>query len=256
MWRRYPHIDTSPHIGDPDVITTTTTVHLQPLYHRTTLLPDLHLQLQGKRTQLTSTASPDITTPTGRIFITNQSSKRLCVFPRKLIPQRRSWLTMTTAWLMALPSSLTDDCLLASTWDYAGTTRHATPRRRTPTTSFQHLWCKHRSTARETSPRHHCLNTPWHACRTTSTVHFNLFTPASVPPSSSSPLNRPRIPAITSTSAQASTPSNNLRGECCGILSHGDVATSHKAMVSSHWQRRRLQWRHQAQERSYAPVGQ
>jgi hypothetical protein len=33
----------------------------------------------------------------------------------------------------------------------------------------------------------------------------------------------------------------------CGILPHGDVATSHKAIVSSHWQRRRLQWR-QAQE--------
>jgi hypothetical protein len=40
----------------------------------------------------------------------------------------------------------------------------------------------------------------------------------------------------------------------CGILPHGGVPTSHKAMVSSHW-RRRLQWR-QAQERSYAPVGQ
>jgi hypothetical protein len=26
---------------------------------------------------------------------------RLCVFPRKLIPQRRSWLTTTPAWLMA-----------------------------------------------------------------------------------------------------------------------------------------------------------
>jgi hypothetical protein len=32
----------------------------------------------------------------------------------------------------------------------------------------------------------------------------------------------------------------------CGILPHGGVATSHKAMVSSHWCRR-LQWR-QAQE--------
>jgi hypothetical protein len=63
------------------------------------MLPDLHRQLQGKRTQLTSTAAPDIVTATGRTFITDQSSKRrflnntgspLCVFPRKLIPQRRS----------------------------------------------------------------------------------------------------------------------------------------------------------------------
>jgi hypothetical protein len=38
------------------------------------------------------------------------------------------------------PSSLTDDCLLASTWDYAETTRHATPCRRTQTTSFKYLW--------------------------------------------------------------------------------------------------------------------
>jgi hypothetical protein len=77
--------------------------HCQQLstwYHRTTLLPDLHLQLQGKRTQLTSTTAPDITTATGRTFITDQSSKQrrflndaglhLCVFPRNLIPQCRS----------------------------------------------------------------------------------------------------------------------------------------------------------------------
>jgi hypothetical protein len=82
-------------------------------------------------------------------------------------------------------SSLTDDCLLASTWDYAGTTRHAIPRRRTPTTSFQHLWRKHRSTAREASPRRHCLNIMWPACWTTSTIRLSLFTPPSVPSSSS-----------------------------------------------------------------------
>jgi hypothetical protein len=64
----------------------------------------------------------------------------LCLFPRKLIPRCRSWLTTTPAWLRHPPSSLTDDCLLASTWDHAGTTRHPTPRQRTPTTSFKHLW--------------------------------------------------------------------------------------------------------------------
>jgi hypothetical protein len=111
---------------------------------------------------------------------------------------------------MALPSSLKDDFLLASTWDYAGTTRHATPRRRTPTTSFQHLWHKHRSTARETSPRRHCVNTPWHVCRTTSTVRFSFFTPPSVPPSSSSPI-RPRVPVATYASPHASTPTQQSR---------------------------------------------
>jgi hypothetical protein len=48
----------------------------------------------------------------------------------------------------SLPSPLTDDCLLASIWDCARNTRmalrsgsrHTTPRRRTPTMNFQHLW--------------------------------------------------------------------------------------------------------------------
>jgi hypothetical protein len=43
---------------------------------------------------------------------------------------------------------------------------------------------KHGSTARETSPRCHSLDTPRPACRTTSTVHLSHFTPLSV---SSSP---------------------------------------------------------------------
>jgi hypothetical protein len=44
---------------------------------------------------------------------------------------------------------------------------------------------KHRSTARGTSPRRHCLGTPRTACRTTSTVRLSLLTPVSVPSSSS-----------------------------------------------------------------------
>jgi hypothetical protein len=39
-----------------------------------TLIPDLHRQLQGKRTQLTATAAPDITTATDRLLITDTSS--------------------------------------------------------------------------------------------------------------------------------------------------------------------------------------
>jgi hypothetical protein len=133
MWGRYPHIDTFPHIGDPDVIALPTLQprHCQQLsiwYHRTTLLPDLHRQLQWKRTQLTSTSEPDITT-TGRTFITDQSSKR------RFLNDTGSF-TMTTARLMVLSSSLTDDCLLASIWGDAGTTRQATAHRRTLATNF------------------------------------------------------------------------------------------------------------------------
>jgi hypothetical protein len=54
---------------------------------------------QKKLEQQTSTAAPDSTTASGRLFVTDKSSKRrflidtgsdLCVFPRKLIPQRRT----------------------------------------------------------------------------------------------------------------------------------------------------------------------
>jgi hypothetical protein len=177
MMGRYPLHRYLPHIGDLNVITTTwcdlntqssdrtmttaattTTITtmttnsspltLQPLYHRTTLLPDLHRQLQGKWTRLTSTSAPDITTATGCTFITYQSSKRrflndrvrasACFLASSSHNAGRD--TTTSAWLRYLPSSLTDDCLLAPIWDDAGTTRHATPRRRTPTTNFQHLW--------------------------------------------------------------------------------------------------------------------
>jgi hypothetical protein len=129
---------------DPDVITRQgqefTLPTLQPRhcqqfsiwYHRSTKIecnvaPDLHRQLQGKRTQQTSTLGPDITTATS-LLITGQSSKcrfrngtgsRFYVSPRKLIPQRRS--PSTTARLTARPSPLAGDCLIASTWDYAAT---------------------------------------------------------------------------------------------------------------------------------------
>jgi hypothetical protein len=117
MRGRYPPIDTSLpywwryHDEDDDVIWTRNLLIVLPTlqprlcqqlsiwYHCTTLLPYLHRQLQGKPTQLTSTATPHITTATSRTFITDQSRKRrflndtgslLCVYPRKLIPQRRS----------------------------------------------------------------------------------------------------------------------------------------------------------------------
>jgi hypothetical protein len=58
-----------------------------------------HSATKRKQVQQTSPAAYVYTTATGRLFITNKSSKRrflidmgsdLCVFPRKLIPQRRS----------------------------------------------------------------------------------------------------------------------------------------------------------------------
>jgi hypothetical protein len=172
MWGRCPPIDTS-HIlvtstwsrrhdlnntqpsdhSTTTTITTTTTNSspptLQPLYYSTTLLPALHIRHEKQLAQLTSAAAPDITTATGRTFITYQSSK--CRFLNDRVRASACSLassshsagrafTTTTAWLIALSSSLTDDCLLVLTWDYARTTRHATPRRRTPTKNFQHLW--------------------------------------------------------------------------------------------------------------------
>jgi hypothetical protein len=159
------------------------------------LLPALHIYNGKQLAQLTSTAAPIITTATGRTFITYQSSKRRVLNDRvhasacSLAGSSHSTgraFTTTTAWIIALSSSLTDECLLASTWDYAGTTWHATSRRRTPTTNFQHLWRQHRSTARGISPRRHCFNILRPACRTTSTVGFPFFTPPSLPPSSPS----------------------------------------------------------------------
>jgi hypothetical protein len=62
------------------------------------LLPALHLHPAGKLAQQTSAAAHVCTTATGRLFVTDKSSKQrflidtgsdLCVFPHKLIPQRR-----------------------------------------------------------------------------------------------------------------------------------------------------------------------
>jgi hypothetical protein len=89
--------------------------------------------------------------------------------------------TTTPARLTALSSPLTDDCLLASTWDYAGTTCHTTliAGNRQQTSNTYSI--KHRSRVRETNFRHHHLHILWHVCRTTSTVRFSLYTSSSVP---------------------------------------------------------------------------
>jgi hypothetical protein len=65
----------------------------------TTVFTTLHLQVSGKLTQQASTAVNVCKTVTSHLFITDKTSKRrflidtgsdLCVFPRKLIPQRKS----------------------------------------------------------------------------------------------------------------------------------------------------------------------
>jgi hypothetical protein len=58
----------------------------------------------------------------GALFL-NGTGSCFYVSPRQLIPQRRS--PPTLARLTARPSPLTDDCLIASTWDFAATTRSA-----------------------------------------------------------------------------------------------------------------------------------
>jgi hypothetical protein len=63
------------------------------------VFPALHLQLAGKLGRQTSAAARVCSSDSGRLFITDKVSKRrflidtgsdLCVFPRKLLPQRRS----------------------------------------------------------------------------------------------------------------------------------------------------------------------
>jgi hypothetical protein len=57
-------------------VVTTTEDRLQPLYHRTTLLPALHIGHGKQLAQLTSTAAPDITTATGHPSTPDNPSKR------------------------------------------------------------------------------------------------------------------------------------------------------------------------------------
>jgi hypothetical protein len=55
--------------------------------------------------------------PSSKCQFLNCMGSRFYMSPRKLVPQRRS--PATIAQLMAGPSSLTDNCLIASSWDYA-----------------------------------------------------------------------------------------------------------------------------------------
>jgi hypothetical protein len=83
----------------------------------TTLLPALHLKLQRKLAQHS------------RLIITDKSSSSTirvrtsaCCLASSSYSTGRAFIT-TSARLTSLPSPHTDDCLLALTWDYAGTTR-------------------------------------------------------------------------------------------------------------------------------------
>jgi hypothetical protein len=125
MWGRYPPIDTSPQFGDPDVIWTRNLLIVrrqqqQTVHHRTTLLPALDIRpgkqhnwrQQRRPTSLQLPAAPS--SPTTQVSTGSWTTGfALCVFPRKLIQQRRSWLTTTPAWLM-VPPILTHGWLLLS----------------------------------------------------------------------------------------------------------------------------------------------
>jgi hypothetical protein len=99
-------------------------------------LPALHLQHASKLAQQTSAAAHVWITATGRPSSPKSQASvsssttwvrtSACSLASSSHKAGRAF-TKTTARLTALPSPPTDDCLLASTWDYAGTTRHATP---------------------------------------------------------------------------------------------------------------------------------
>jgi hypothetical protein len=195
--------------------------------------------MQSKLAQQTSAAAHICTTATGRLFITNQSNKcrflivtgsDLCVFPRKLIPHM---LITTTERLTALPSPHTDDCLLASTWGYAGNTCiaicsgscHTAPHRRTPTSNFQHLW--HQTSLYGSRNKFQAPPSP----HTVTCVPDNLdrtFQPLYASKCSSQhhclQLPEIRVAVIMSTSLSASTPKQpSLQGS--------DVRTSHMSDI-------------------------
>jgi hypothetical protein len=144
------------------------------------------------------------------------------VFPRKFIPQRKSRIHYGRCAANGTTSSLTDDCLLASTWNYAGTTRHATPRRRTTTTNFQHLWRQtslygSRNKSQTPSSPHPVTRLPDNLDRTfkplyaskCSSHHRRLHLP------------KPRVPVITSPSPHASTPKQQSPRGVVWKLPHG-----------------------------------
>jgi hypothetical protein len=112
--------------------------------------------MQSKLAQQTSAAAHVCTTDTDRLFITVKTSKRrflidtgsdLCVFPRKLIPQRRSGVNYdhcaangtTIPTYGSLPLSLNLGLRRNTRIAICSGSRHTTPHRKTPTTNFQHL---------------------------------------------------------------------------------------------------------------------
>jgi hypothetical protein len=141
-----------------------------------------------------STTAPDITTATGRTFITYKPCKRrflndwvrapACSLASSSHSAGRAFTTTTACLRHFHPHSL---MTASSPQPGIAPVPHDTQpliaghRRRTPNT----YGIKHRSTARGTSSMRHCLNILRSACRTTSTVRFSFFTSPSV--SSSSP---------------------------------------------------------------------
>jgi hypothetical protein len=199
----------------------------------TTLLPALHLQHAKQLAQRTSAAAHVCTTATGRPSLptsqvsagcqTTRVRTSACSLASSSHNAGRAFTT-TTARLTALPSPHTDDCLLAATWDYDGTTRHATPRRRTPTTNFQHL-CRQTSLY-GSRDKFQAPSSPHIATRLPDNLD-RTFQHLYVSKCSNHPrrlhLPEPRVPVVT----YAST----LKQQSPRGGGGGDVGASHKAVL-------------------------
>jgi hypothetical protein len=124
MWGRYPHHRYLPHIGDLDVITTTwfehatfwstwsqqqiACSHFATAQHCSQTCTvnckgnghNWHQHRRPTSPQLPAANS----SPTSQVSAGSSTTGFAPLrFPRKLIPQRRSWLTTTPAWLMVPP---------------------------------------------------------------------------------------------------------------------------------------------------------
>jgi hypothetical protein len=135
MWGGISQRYLSPHIGDPDVIThqgqQVALPTLQPR-HCPQLSIWYHCSTKMDTTDIHSdTQHHDSHRPqphhrhhqSSKCLILNGTGSRFYVSPSQLIPQCRSPPTLPQ--LTVRPSPLTDDCLIASTWDYAANTRSA-----------------------------------------------------------------------------------------------------------------------------------
>jgi hypothetical protein len=147
-----------------------------------------------------------------------------CVFPHKLIPQRRlhihylcaanSTTIHTYRWLP-----------LASIWDYARNTHiaicngpcHTTPHHRTPTSNFQHLW--HQTSLYGSRNKFQAPPSP-HTATHLPDNYDSTFQPLNAYKCSSQhhrlQLPEPRVLVVTATSPHISAPKQPF--PCVGVM--------------------------------------